>query len=222
MPADPSDDQNPEEPLTAAVSGAPEDGWDARLPQRLSWSWELDLDALMQAIADVRPAAAGGQPDSAAETSAAEEDQEAVLAARLAAEASGEVRTLPAGEVARLVAERLPVGPGLAALLADVPVTQADDRDLPAIAAGFRRIASWAQAAGLSAVAQIAWRAAASDPKAGVQPGGLPNRVCASAAGEVSLVLVMSQFGATCWTDLAVTLAWRLSATGADAGGGRD
>jgi hypothetical protein len=76
--------------LTAAVSGAPEDGWDARLPQRLSWSWELDLDALMQAIADVRPAAAGGQPDSAAETSAAEEDQEAVLAARLAAEASGE------------------------------------------------------------------------------------------------------------------------------------
>ncbi len=77
MPADPSDDQNPEEPLTAAVSDAPEDGWDARLPQRLSWSWELDLDALMQAMADVRPAAAGGQPDSAAETSAAEEDQEA-------------------------------------------------------------------------------------------------------------------------------------------------
>jgi hypothetical protein len=122
---------------------------------------------------------------------------------------------LPAGALAGRVAERLAPGPDLAAWLAMAPPAGLDDAGLAAVAGSWRRVASWAQAQELAAVAQIASRAAARDQDIGTGPDGRPARVPASAAAEVALELTMSHYGAAWWTDLAVTLAWRLAATGA-------
>ncbi|HTP17251.1 MAG TPA: HNH endonuclease signature motif containing protein [Streptosporangiaceae bacterium] len=179
-------------------------------PQGMSLSWEIDLDAMLDALA-----ADSSTPDSRLAARQQAKDQEAVLDAELTAHDTGAVRTLPAGEVAGRVAESLAPGPGLAALLSDVPASVLADHDLPAVAVGFRRIASWAQAAELSAVAQSACRTAAADKKIGDLEDGRPARIGAGAAAQVSLALAMSQLGASWWTDLAVTLTWRLAATGA-------
>ena len=63
-------------------------------------------------------------------------------------------------------------------------------------------------------------RAAARDSKVPVGPGGRPGRVPDEAAAEMALALRMSQFGAACWADLAVTLGWRLAGTAAALRGG--
>ncbi len=174
--------------------------------------WPLDVSDLPGALAGpggrARPADDSGDHDEQA-------DQDAVLDELLEARDRGEVTTLSAGEVAGRVAEELPAGPGLAALLTQIPAAEHRDDDLPAIAAGFRRLAAWAQWGELAAVAQIASRAAAAEEKIGVDAAGRPARVSPSAAGEVALALAMTQAGAAGWTDLAVTLAWRLAATGA-------
>ncbi len=49
------------------------------------------------------------------------------------------------------------------------------------------------------------------------RPASLPQDAC----GQVSLALTMSQASASCWTDLAVTLGWRLPQTGAALRSGR-
>ena len=105
-------------------------------------------------------------------------------------------------------------GPDLAAWLASAPAAGLEDHDLGAVAGSWWRIASWAQAQELAAVAQIVSRAAAGDEDIGVGTDGRPARVPVSAAAEVSLELTMSQFGAAWWADLAVDLGWRLAATG--------
>ena len=113
------------------------------------------------------------------------------------------------------VAERLAPGPDLTAWLAAAPVAELDDRDLAAVAGSWRRVAAWAQARELAAVAQITSRAAARDEKIGTEADGRPVRVPASAAAEVALELTLSQYSACAWADLAVQLSWRLAATGA-------
>jgi Domain of unknown function (DUF222) len=119
-----------------------------------------------------------------------------------------------------VIVDQLAPGPGLAAWLANADPAGFSDRDLPGVAAAWRRVASWAQARELATVASMASRAAARDPKAGTDADGRPARVTAGAASEVSLALTMSQFGASCWAQLGVTLRWRLPETGAalDAG----
>src|SRR6266545_6719535 len=120
---------------------------------------------------------------------------------------------LPAGVLAGRVAEHLAPGPDLAAWLAMAPPTSLPGDDLAAVAGSWRRVASWAAAQELAAVAQIAARAAARDEDVGTGPDGRPVRITASAAAEVALELTMSQYGAAGWADLAVTLAWRLPGT---------
>ena len=150
--------------------------------------------------------------DSAAAcSSAGEEDQEALLDAMLAADRS---REIPVGVVAGRIAECLPTGPGLAAWLGSAGAEELEDGALAGVAASFRRMASWAQAGELAMVAQIASRAAARDEKIGVDSDGRPARIPTSACSEVSLGLVMTQCTASWWTDLAVTMHWRLRATG--------
>jgi hypothetical protein len=134
-----------------------------------------------------------------------------VLEATLGA---GRQPELAAGVVAGRIAECLPPGPGLAGWLATAGARELEDGALAGVAASFRRLASWAQAGELAAVAQIASRAAARDQKIGVADDGRPARIPVSACAEVSLELVMSQCMASWWTDLGVTLQWRLAATG--------
>ena len=117
--------------------------------------------------------------------------------------------------VAGRVAESLPTGPDLAGWLATSSVAELEDGALAGMAASYRRLASWAQAGELAVVAQLASRSAAADDKIGVDELGRPARMPEEACAQVSLALTMSQASASWWSDLAMTLTWRLAATGA-------
>jgi hypothetical protein len=121
---------------------------------------------------------------------------------------------IPAWALAGRIAERLTPGPDLVAWLAMAPASSLADGDLGVVAGSWRRIASWAQARELAAVAQIASRAAAREQDIGTDTDGRPARIPVAAAAEVALELTMSQYGAAGWTDLAVALTWRLVGTG--------
>jgi Domain of unknown function (DUF222) len=135
----------------------------------------------------------------------------------LAAVAGGRLGPrLSAGQVAALAVEHMDPGPAMAGWL-DVAGAEADclnEYGLTGVVAAGQRLASWAQAAELAAVAQVASRAAAADKNIGVGDDGRPARVCRDATGQVSLALTMSDCAAAAWADLAVTLSWRLPATG--------
>ncbi len=211
---------------------------DAKLPgdggAGLSWSWGLDLPALIDAMTGAAPwlrdpadgsdllypsgqDAPAGQPpaDQPGPDPEADEQeyQEAV--------AAGRVRDVPLHAVAGRVAEALPPGPDLAGWLAQAGAADLEDGALAGVAASFRRLASWAAAGELAVVAQIASRSARADRRATVDPHGRPDRVTADAAGQISLALAMSHDGACAWADLGVVLAWRLPATGVALAEGR-
>jgi hypothetical protein len=175
-------------------------------PQGLSWSWQLDFGALMECL--------GGDAFAADDTTGDDPGDPAWETGAASAGCPGGSRQ-PAGPVAVRVAERLSPGPDLAAWLATAPAASLADHDLVGAASSWRRIASWAQAQELAAVAQLASRAAARDRNTGAAADGRPARVTEAAAAEVALGLAMSQYGAAGWADLAVDLAWRLTATGA-------
>ena len=77
----------------------------------------------------------------------------------------------------------------------------------------FRRLAAWAQAGELAAVAEMASRTAARDDHVRVDADGRPEQVTPAAGSTVGLELVMSHPAAMAWTGLGVTLRWRLAAT---------
>ncbi len=220
----------------------------------VSWSWELDFDALLTALtgpapwnrsaqrdpapaaspiddaapspakadaaetdsAETGPAETGPAKADAAETDPAMADPvEAEFAELLEAIEQGHSQVVPLATVAGRVAESLPTGPDLAGWLATSPVVELEDGALAGMAASYRRLASWAQAGELAVVAQLASRSAASDDKIGVDEQGRPARMPEEACAQVSLALTMSQASASWWSDLAVTLNWRLAATGA-------
>ncbi|HEY1618542.1 MAG TPA: hypothetical protein VGG25_13055, partial [Streptosporangiaceae bacterium] len=68
-----------------------------------------------------------------------------------------------------VVAEYLPGSAGLAAWLDQRDPAGASDYDLPAVAAGWRRVAAFAQAREFAAIAQIAVRSAARNEKTGLE-----------------------------------------------------
>ena len=140
---------------------------------------------------------------------------EAEFAELLEAIEQGRSQVVPLAMVAGRVAESLPTGPDLAGWLATSPAVELEDGALAGMAASYRRLASWAQAGELAVVAQLASRSAAADDKIGVDEQGRPARMPEEACAQVSLALTMSQASASWWSDLAVTLNWRLAATGA-------
>ena len=113
------------------------------------------------------------------------------------------------------IAEHLPAGSGLASLLGSSAPAAATDWELPGIAGSYRRLAAWAQAGELAAVAEIAGRSAAANPKIGLSDDGRPRCLPPEAAAQVALAMQMSQPGASEWVDLAIHLRWRLPATSA-------
>jgi hypothetical protein len=179
---------------------------DARLTDGLRWSFELELGEVLAAAGLVGGDGPDDPGDPAGQEQSPEEEPEFV-------EADGDRE--PGRDLTGLLAEHMAAGPGLAAWLADGPSGEWSDWDLPGVAASYRRVAAWAQAEELAAVAAMTSRAAARDPKAGVDPDGRPAALTPSATSEVSLALTMSHLGASWWADLAVTLRWRLKATGA-------
>jgi Domain of unknown function (DUF222) len=210
-----ADDMPAEDPDARSVDG---DDLQPGLGGNISWCWDFDFAALLDAVTGPAPWLRSDKPDGSDSASSAGEagaDPEADEAAFQEAMAAGRARELPLEFVAGRVAENLPVGPGLAGWLALARAADLEDGALAGVAASFRRLASWAAAGELAAVAQIASRSARTDRQAAVDESGRPDRVTADAAGQVALALAMSQDGASAWTDLGVVLGWRLRATGA-------
>jgi len=108
-----------------------------------------------------------------------------------------------------VVEDMLP-GPGLAGWLSRAEAGCLGEFELAGVAAACRRLASWATAAELTAVAEMTTRAAARDSSVPVETDGRPASVSPEAAAVVGLALTMSQFGAALWADLALNLRWRL------------
>ena len=177
-----------------------------------------DADAAGTGVADADAAGTASAGAGSADADVADADvadsADADLAEFLEAIEAGRTRQVPLAVVAGRVAESVPAGPGLAGWLAASSVGEMEDGALAGVAASFRRLASWAQAGELAAVAQMASRSAAADGKIGVDARGRPARMPDEACAQVSLALTMSQCGASWWTDLAVTLTWRLPGTG--------
>ena len=164
----------------------------------LAWTHELDLAQILAAIGATQLGEAGDE-DAGAEEAAA-------------MEAAAEAGT-PARDLTGVIADQLPPGPALAACLSGADPAALSEWDLPGVAAAFRRLAAWAQAGELAAVAEIASRTAARDDHVRVGPDGRPDQVTPAAGSEVGLELVMSHPAAMAWTGLGVTLRWRLAAT---------
>jgi Domain of unknown function (DUF222) len=202
--------------LIAAITGAdlPDPGAPSAGPSSEGSPAAAPADGSVPAAPAGSPAPAPGSAEEEAEQEAILDDL-AELDARAAAEGREDGGRVPLAAVAGRVAERLAPGPDLAAWLATARQAGLDDGDLAAVAGSWRRLASWAQARELAAVAQITSRAAARDENARTGPDGRPSQVTRSAAAEVALELTMSQYGAQAWAHLAVQLTWRLPGTAA-------
>ncbi len=233
-PAPPSAPRPASGPASAPPASDPADAGGAFPPGGgMSWSWDLDLESVLDAVTGAAPwlrapaAGPGASPakpataDASADPSPAVLDMEADQAAYEEAVAAGRTQEIPLDLVAGRIAEALPTGPGLAGWLAHANAAELEDGALAGVAASFRRLASWAAAGELAAVAQIASRSARSDRRAEVDSAGRPDQVTADATGQVALALAMSHDGATSWTDLGVVLTWRLTATGAALAAGK-
>ncbi len=124
-----------------------------------------------------------------------------------------ETASLPLGVLGGHIVEGLPPGPAMAGWLATTDPGSQDDIALAGLADAWRRLAAWAAAGELAAVAEMTARAAARDASVGVEPNGRPACVSEEATAEVGLALCRSRFSAAMWADLAVTLTWRLPRT---------
>ena len=164
-----------------------------------AWISEFDLSTL---LSDLGLNCLGGDDG----------DQEAVLAAEQEALATYDATIV---DITGRIAEYLPAGPALAAVLAQRGPAGVSDLELPGIAASYRRLAGWAQAGELAAVAEIAARSAAGNPKIGTDDYGRPRQLPPEAAAQVALAMQMSQPGASDWVNLAMEMRWRLPSTGA-------
>ena len=89
---------------------------------------------------------------------------------------AGRSSVMPLSVAAGRVAEVLPTSPDLAAWLACNPAGNLEDGALAGAAAGYRRLAAWAQAGELAVVAQMASRSAAADKNAEMGQDGRPGR----------------------------------------------
>src|SRR3984885_9089721 len=99
---------------------------------------------------------------------------------------------MPAAEMAGRVVEDLAPGPELAQWLAAAQPADLNGFSLAGVASAARRLASWAQACELSAVAEMAARSAAGDDSVPLGPDGGPALAPDDAADEVALALCMS------------------------------
>ena len=160
----------------------------------------LDYEALREALA------ASGMLDGS----------DAELDERIAAVEDGRLEPGDLARIAALAVEHMEPGPAQAGWLGVAAAAREllDENELTGMAIASRQLASWAAASELAAVAQITSRAAAADSKIGVAADLRPARVCRDAVGQVEMALTLTHHGAEEWADLAVTLAWRLPATG--------
>jgi hypothetical protein len=177
----------------------------------LSWPGNTGLEEMLKATAE------GGAPGTAGSAAPAQNGSPPAQSDRPVEECDGTsldaAPSRPFSELAGRVVEDMLPGPGLAGWLSRADAGQLGGYELAGVATACRRLASWATAMELTAVAQMTTLAAARDSAVPVGADGRPVELSDEAAAEVSLALTLSHFGAAWWADLAVTLKWRLPGT---------
>jgi Domain of unknown function (DUF222) len=117
---------------------------------------------------------------------------------------------IPAPELAGQM--RIPPGPALATWLSQAQPGTLDDAGLVNTITGWRKVASWAQAQELAAIAEVARRRGVTDdPRLDREPAR--KLEAEFAPNEIALALTMTQFAAEYWVGLAVSLSGRLPGT---------
>jgi hypothetical protein len=144
------------------------------------------------------------------------DDQDAEFAEWQAAEAEGRLQPADPAQVAAQAVEHMPPGAAQAAWLevAAGGVDRLDEYGLVGVTLAAGAQEARAAATKLSAVARLCAATAAADPRIGLRAGGRPARVSRDAVGQIEMALRLTHYQAEDLADLAVTLAWRLPATG--------
>ena len=164
----------------------------------------LDYAALVDGLA--ASGALGGDGD----------DQEAEFAEWQAAEAEGRLQPADPAAVAAQAVEHMPAGAAQAGWLevAAGGMDRLDEYGLVGVTLAAGHQQARAAATQLSAVARLCAQTAAADPKIGLKADGRPARVSRDALGQIEFALKLTHYQAEELADLAVTLTWRLMATG--------
>jgi len=144
------------------------------------------------------------------------DDQDAEFAEWQAAEAEGRLQPADPAQVAAQAVEHMPPGAAQAGWLevAAGGVDRLDEYGLVGVTLAAGAQEACAAATKLSAVARLCAATALADPKIGLRPGGRPARVSRDALGQIENALLLTHYQAEDLADLAVTLTWRLPATG--------
>lgn len=131
------------------------------------------------------------------------------------------------GGRARVLVSALKPGSMLAGLLEQCAPDRLEDGPLAESLPAWRRIASWAAAGELAAIAELARRRVprlwdhADDPDDPLGPGAEPVTVCREVIEEIALALTLTHWSADNQAHLAVSLARRLPGTLAALSAGR-
>jgi hypothetical protein len=144
------------------------------------------------------------------------DDQDAEFAEWQAAEAEGRLEPADPAQVAAQAVEHMPPGAAQAGWLevAAAGIDRLDEYALIGVALATDQQQARAAATQLAAIARLCAQTAAADPKIGLRADGRPARVSRDAVGQIEFALKLTHYQAEELADLAVTLTWRLPATG--------
>jgi len=143
-------------------------------------------------------------------------DQDAEFAEWQAAEAEGRLKPADPAAVAAQAVEHMPPGAAQAGWLevAAAGIDRLDEYALIGVALATRQQQARTAATQLSAIARLCAQTALADQKIGLRADGRPARVSRDAVGQIEMALKLTHYQAEELADLAVTLTWRLPATG--------
>jgi hypothetical protein len=144
------------------------------------------------------------------------DDQDAEFAEWQAAEAEGRLAPADPAQIAAQAVEHMPPGAAQAGWLevAAAGIDRLDEYALIGVTLATRQQQARTAATQLSAIARLCAQTAAADRRIGLRTDGRPARVSRDALGQIEMALKLTHYQAEDLADLAVTLTWRLPATG--------
>src|SRR5215469_10772329 len=144
------------------------------------------------------------------------DDQDAEFAEWQAAEAEGRLAPADPAQIAAQAVEHMPPGAAQAGWLevAAAGIDRLDEYALIGLTLATHQQQARTAATQLSAIARLCAQTAAADRRIGLRADGRPTRVSRDALGQIEMALKLTHYQAEDLADLAVTLSWRLPATG--------
>jgi hypothetical protein len=144
------------------------------------------------------------------------DDQDAEFAEWQAAEAEGRLEPADPAQVAAQAVEHMPPGAAAAGWLevAAAGIGRLDEYALIGLTLAAGQQQARAAATQLQAIARLCAQTAVADPRIGLRANGRPRRVSRDAVGQIEMALKLTHYQAEELADLAITLTWRLPATG--------